>query len=153
MKKGRTMKQAIKEWNDLKKGKVGKKKKAAKPKKTVKKKKKPANKSKKRQVTRILKEIRKAAEMPEPRIIEKRVVERIIEKVPEKHELSDEELALRMTKLYFDEVARLGHKASMDLDSVINTYSYALNRIERKDKEMQEIIEAIKKDKLRSNKI
>jgi len=51
--------------------------------------------------------------------------------------ISDEEIALRMVKLYFAEVARLGFKRSLDLDAIINAYFYSMARLKRKDKEMK----------------
>ena len=60
-------------------------------------------------------------------------------------ELSDEELALRLTNLYFKEIAQLGFKRSLELDAVINAYFYSLARVKRKEVEAKEIIEAIRK--------
>ncbi len=51
--------------------------------------------------------------------------------------LPDEEMAFRMVKLYFEEVARLGFKRTLDLDAIINAYFYSLARLKRKDKEMK----------------
>jgi histone H1/5 len=60
-------------------------------------------------------------------------------------ELSDEELALSLTSLYFKEIAQLGFKRGLELDAVINAYLYSLSRIKRKEIETKEIIEAIRK--------
>jgi len=43
------------------------------------------------------------------------------------HEKNDD-LALGIVKLYVEEVARLGLKRKLDLDSVINAYLYTLAR-------------------------
>jgi hypothetical protein len=64
-------------------------------------------------------------------------------------DLSDEELALRMVKLYFKEIAQLGYKASLDLDKVINAYLYSLSRVQRRDIEISRIAEALKESRLR----
>ena len=66
-------------------------------------------------------------------------------------ELSDEEIALRTVRLYFEEIARLGFKRSLDLDQVINSYLYALSRVKRQEIEMAEIAEAVKKSKIRTS--
>lgn len=60
---------------------------------------------------------------------------------------SDEDLALRLLKVYFMEVARHGLKRSLSLDEVIDAYFYSLKRVERKDIELKEICKAIKKSK------
>ena len=52
-------------------------------------------------------------------------------------ELADEEIAFRMVKLYFEEIARLGFKRTLDLDAIINAYFYSLARLKRKDQEME----------------
>jgi len=62
---------------------------------------------------------------------------------------SDEESALRLTRLYYREIARLGHKRSLDLDAIINTYLYALSRLDRKEIEIKEIVEAVKKENIK----
>ena len=60
-------------------------------------------------------------------------------------EVSDEELALRLTNLYFKEIAQLGFKRGLELDAVINAYFYSLARIKRKEVEAKGIIAAIRK--------
>ena len=62
---------------------------------------------------------------------------------------SEEELALAMTRLYFEEIARLGFKRSLDLDEIINAYFYSLLRIKRSGIELPEIVEAVKKSKIK----
>ena len=59
--------------------------------------------------------------------------------------LSDEEVAYRLVKLYFEEIARMGFKRKLDLDGIINAYFYSLSRLKRKEAE----IEAIKRLVLR----
>lgn len=51
-------------------------------------------------------------------------------------DLSNEEVAVRLTRLYFEEIARLGFKRRLDFDAIINAYYYCLQRLENKDKEM-----------------
>ncbi|MFH1256931.1 MAG: hypothetical protein V1494_06605 [Candidatus Diapherotrites archaeon] len=63
---------------------------------------------------------------------------------------SDEESALKLTRLYFRDIARLGFKRNLELDAIINAYLYALSRLKRKGIESREILEALKKDKITS---
>ncbi|MFH0970249.1 MAG: hypothetical protein V1776_02195 [Candidatus Diapherotrites archaeon] len=59
-------------------------------------------------------------------------------------ELSNEEVAVRLTRLYFEEIARLGFKRRLDFDSIINAYYYCLQRLHNKGKEldiMRKIVE------------
>ncbi|MFH1663673.1 MAG: hypothetical protein ABH986_02605 [archaeon] len=51
--------------------------------------------------------------------------------------IPDEEMAFRMVKLYFEEIARLGFKRTLDLDAIINAYFYSMARLKRKEKEMK----------------
>jgi len=55
----------------------------------------------------------------------------------------DEEVAYKLVQLYFGEVARQGFKRSLDLDSIINAYLYALGRLRNKDKELGEIMHLV----------
>lgn len=57
--------------------------------------------------------------------------------------VSDEEMSFKLVKLYFEEIARLGFKRSMDLDAIINAYFYTLLRLKRKKKEMGSIMVAV----------
>lgn len=66
------------------------------------------------------------------------------------HEVSDEEIALKLAGLYFKEVARLGFKRSLELDSVINAYFYSLARIKRKGVESKDIISAVRDSQISS---
>ncbi len=54
----------------------------------------------------------------------------------DKMHVSDEDTAFRLVKLYFEEVARLGFKRKVDLDTTINAYIYTLDRLSRKKQEM-----------------
>jgi hypothetical protein len=60
--------------------------------------------------------------------------------------MNDEEVALKVVRLYFQEVARLGFKRQLDLDQMINSYFYALKRLKDKDKTMKTITERIVKE-------
>ncbi len=60
--------------------------------------------------------------------------------------ISDEEMAFRMVKLYFEEVARMGFKRTLDLDAIINAYFYSLVRMKRKNTEMDLIKEKVLKE-------
>lgn len=64
--------------------------------------------------------------------------------------LSDEEVAYRIVNLYFQDIARLGVKRGLSLDEIINAYLYALERARKKEYEMREIVEAVKRSKLRT---
>lgn len=44
----------------------------------------------------------------------------------------DEQVAVKLVSLYFEEIARMGFKRSLELDSVVNAYMYALERLRRK---------------------
>jgi hypothetical protein len=52
-------------------------------------------------------------------------------------EKGNEEFALGIVKLYVEEVARLGLKRKLDLDSIINAYLYSLARLNKKSEELQ----------------
>lgn len=52
-------------------------------------------------------------------------------------ELPAEEVAVRLTRLYFEEIARLGFKRRLDFDAIINAYYYCLQRLGNKDKELE----------------
>lgn len=53
--------------------------------------------------------------------------------------LTDEEVGYRLIELYFNEVARLGIKRSLDLDSVLKAYTHTLHRLNRKEYEIEKI--------------
>lgn len=52
-------------------------------------------------------------------------------------DVPNEEVAMRLTKLYFEEIARLGFKRRLDFDAIINAYYYCLQRLGNKSKEME----------------
>lgn len=58
---------------------------------------------------------------------------------------SDQQIAHDLVELYFEEVARLGFKRSLDLDSIINAYYYTLERIKRRDIELHLVEHEVKK--------
>jgi len=68
-------------------------------------------------------------------------------------ELSDEALALRMLDVYYTEVARRGLKRRLTLDEVINSYFYCLLRVERKQVELKEIEDIVKKGIVRKDSL
>jgi hypothetical protein len=57
--------------------------------------------------------------------------------------MNDDEVAFRIVRLYFEEIARLGFKRQLDLDQILNAYFYTLKRLEKKDEEIKEIIKKI----------
>jgi SpoVK/Ycf46/Vps4 family AAA+-type ATPase len=69
-----------------------------------------------------------------------------------KSQLPDEEVAYRIVKLYFEEIARLGFKRTLDLDAIINAYFYALKRLMNKEIELETIEKVVKKTELELQK-
>ena len=67
-------------------------------------------------------------------------------KTKKEYPLQDEEIAYRLVKLYFKEIARLGFKRKLDLDAIINAYMYSLQRLKNKDKEMDELSRFVQKE-------
>lgn len=63
----------------------------------------------------------------------------------------NEELALELVKLYVEEIARLGLKRKLDLDSVINAYLYTLARLNKKSEEMK-IFEKVAEEEIKEEK-
>ncbi|NMA44869.1 MAG: hypothetical protein GX950_03610 [Candidatus Diapherotrites archaeon] len=59
--------------------------------------------------------------------------------------MNDEEVAFRIVRLYFEDVARLGFKRQLDLDQMINAYFYTLKKLKNKDESMKKIVAEIKK--------
>lgn len=57
--------------------------------------------------------------------------------------LSDEITAIKLSHLYFKEIARLGFKRSLELEDIINAYFYSLARLKRKEPETKEILESM----------
>ncbi len=60
--------------------------------------------------------------------------------------LSDEEVAVKIVQIYFEEVARFGLKRSLDLDAIINAYYYALARLAHKEKELETVEKQVQKE-------
>lgn len=56
-----------------------------------------------------------------------------------KKSISEEEVSFRLVSIYFEEIARLGFKRSLDLDAIINAYFYTLEKIKGKQLVMQEM--------------
>ena len=50
--------------------------------------------------------------------------------------MSDEEVALNLVRLYFEQIARLGFKRKLDLDAIMSAYFYILDRLKKKNKEL-----------------
>jgi hypothetical protein len=61
-------------------------------------------------------------------------------------ELPAEEVAVRLTRLYFEEIARLGFKRRLDFDAIINAYYYCLQRLGNKDKELEVMRKLVDKE-------
>lgn len=106
----------------------------------------------KKKVKKISKKIVKAKVKPKPKKKMKVIApksKKVIKKAPkiETMQLPDEEIAFRLARLYFREVARTGFKKSLELDAIINAYLYALARVKRMDYEIKEIKEAAKRAK------
>ncbi len=53
--------------------------------------------------------------------------------------MSDEKIAFKITRLYFQEIARMGYKRKLDLDNMISAYFYVLEKLKDKDKVMQDL--------------
>lgn len=60
-----------------------------------------------------------------------------------KKQVSDEEVAFKLVTIYFEEIARLGFKRSLDLDAIINAYFYTLERLKSKDKMIKEMAQKV----------
>ncbi|HIH21776.1 MAG TPA: hypothetical protein HA222_03930 [Candidatus Diapherotrites archaeon] len=61
--------------------------------------------------------------------------------------LSDEELAVRLVSLYFEEIARMGFKRQLELEDVINAYYHALGKLKgRKIESSREPIVIVKQE-------
>lgn len=60
--------------------------------------------------------------------------------------LADEEVAARIVQIYFKEIARLGFKRSLTLDEVINSYYYALSRLEHREEAVRKALEKVVKE-------
>ena len=60
--------------------------------------------------------------------------------------MKDEEVALKIVRLYFQEVARLGFKRQLDLDQMINSYFYTLKKLKGKEEAMKKMTQRIVKE-------
>jgi len=60
--------------------------------------------------------------------------------------MNDEEVAFRIVRLYFEDVARLGFKRQLDLDQMINSYFYTLKKLKGKDAAIKKATEQIIKE-------
>ncbi len=60
--------------------------------------------------------------------------------------MKDEEVALKIVRLYFQEVARLGFKRQLDLDQMINSYFYTLKKLKGKEEAMKKLTQKIVKE-------
>jgi hypothetical protein len=67
--------------------------------------------------------------------------------------MNDDEIAFRIVRLYFEDVARLGFKRSLDLDQMINAYFYVLKRLKEKESIMKKVTaEVVKEEKVITSK-
>ena len=57
--------------------------------------------------------------------------------------MNDSEVAFKIVRLYFEEIARLGFKRQLDLDQIINAYFYTLKKLGAKDVELQKAVKKI----------
>lgn len=87
--------------------------------------------TKTRTVVRTVKVPSQPAVVKEPSSVKafEAIVSRIKESEVEKMHLSEEELAVRLVSLYFEEIARMGFKRQLELDDVINAYYHALSKL------------------------
>lgn len=67
--------------------------------------------------------------------------------------MNDEEVAFRIVRLYFEEIARLGFKRQLDIDQIINAYFYTLKKLSNKDVLMKEAIKKIVEDERKSGEV
>ena len=59
--------------------------------------------------------------------------------------MNDEEVAFKIVRLYFEEIARRGFKRQLDLDQILNSYFYTLKKVGDKEA-MQKIVIEMNKD-------
>ena len=60
--------------------------------------------------------------------------------------MNDEEVAFKIVRLYFEEIARLGFKRQLDLYQIINAYFYSLKRLGNKEVEINKAVAKIIKE-------
>jgi hypothetical protein len=66
--------------------------------------------------------------------------------------MKDEEVAFRIVRLYFEEIARLGFKRTLDLDQMINSYFYTLKQLKGKDVALKKATEKLIKEEKEGTK-
>jgi len=57
--------------------------------------------------------------------------------------MNDGEVAFKIVRLYFEEIARLGFKRQLDLDQIINAYFYTLKRLGAKEEDIQKAVKKL----------
>jgi len=57
--------------------------------------------------------------------------------------LTDEEIALKIVEIYFEEIVRSGTKRKINFDSLINSYFYVLEKINNKDEMLTSLKEQV----------
>jgi hypothetical protein len=62
--------------------------------------------------------------------------------------MNDEEVAFRIVRLYFEEIARLGFKRQLDLEQIINAYFYTLKKLGDKESMMEKAIQRMVKEEV-----
>ncbi|HPM85879.1 MAG: hypothetical protein PHY04_03090 [Candidatus ainarchaeum sp.] len=70
--------------------------------------------------------------------------------------MNDEEVAFRIVRLYFEEIARLGFKRTLDLDQMIDAYFYTLKKLSGKEeavKKASKDFQGSEKDNLKESKL
>ena len=60
--------------------------------------------------------------------------------------MNDEEVAFKIVRLYFEEIARLGFKRQLDLDQILNSYFYTLKKVGDKEA-MKKIVVELEKER------
>ena len=59
--------------------------------------------------------------------------------------MNDEEVAFKIVRLYFEEIARLGFKRQLDVDQILNSYFYTLKKVTDKEA-MRKIVIQMEKE-------
>ncbi|MAG21887.1 MAG: hypothetical protein CL943_01095 [Candidatus Diapherotrites archaeon] len=62
--------------------------------------------------------------------------------------LPDEEVAYRLVKMYFEDVARTSLKRKVDLGEIVNAYFYALQRVSDREKELKAIQRVVEEEQV-----
>lgn len=66
--------------------------------------------------------------------------------------MNDEEVAFRIVRLYFQEIARLGFKRTLDLDQMIDAYFYTLKQLKGKETALKKATEKLAKEERENSK-